>query len=99
MRLAASLVIALAAGMALGWVYFQALWATVGNLPMRRRPGLWIAGSLILRLGLVLVVFVWLARWGGWPALVAGLFGFVTARRAAVRRVQSPALKKHEESL
>lgn len=98
MRLATSLVIALVAGMTLGWVYFQALWATIGSLPMRRRPGLWIAGSLILRLGLVFVALVWLVRWGGWPVLVAGLFGFVIARRAAIRRVQSPA-PKHEESL
>lgn len=98
MSLAASLVIALVVGMALGWVYFQALWVTVAQLPMRRRPGLCIAGSLILRLGLVLGAFVWLARWGGWPALVVGLLGFIAARTALVRRLRPPTLKPKESA-
>jgi F1F0 ATPase subunit 2 len=90
--------IPLLAGAALGWVYFQALWATVAQLPVRRRPGLWIAGSLILRLGLVLGAFVWLARWGSWPALVAGLLGFIAARTVLVRCLRPPTLKPKESA-
>lgn len=98
MRLAATLAIALVAGAALSWVYFQALWATVAQLSVRRRPGLWIAGSLILRLGLVLGAFVWLASWGSWPALVAGLVGFIAARTVMVRRFRPPTLKPKESA-
>ncbi|MBI4525392.1 MAG: hypothetical protein HY695_16450 [Deltaproteobacteria bacterium] len=56
----------------------------------RVTPGLWIAGSLTLRLGLMLGGFVWLQCWGGWPALVAGLLGFIAARTVLVRLLQPP---------
>lgn len=98
MRLAATLVIALVVGAALSWVYFQALWATVRQLPVRHRPGLWIAASLVLRLGLILGAFVWLAHWGSWPALVAGLLGFIAARTVMVRRFRPTTLKPKESA-
>lgn len=49
--------------------------------------------SLLVRLALVLAVFVLLVRWGGWPALVAALAGFLIARTVLVRRAQTPLLK------
>jgi F1F0 ATPase subunit 2 len=84
------LVLGLVAGAALGWIYFQALWATLEQLPSRHRPGLWIAASLFLRLGLVLAAFVWLVRWGGWAPLVAALLGLIAARAMLVKRFQPP---------
>lgn len=86
-------IIGLGAGAGLGWFYFQGLWVTVARLPTLQRPGLWMAGSLLLRLLLVLGGFVWLGRSGGWAALVSGLVGFVSARTALVKSLRSAAIK------
>ena len=91
MKLIVTLTVALLAGMVLGWVYFQALWATLQRLAERRFPAVWIGASFLLRLGLALVTLMGLVRWGGWPALVAALIGFVAARAILVKRLQ-PAI-------
>lgn len=93
MNLLWNLGLSLLVGAALGWLYFRALWTTVRRLPQRRRQGMWMVMSLLVRLALVLAVFVLLVRWGGWPALVAALAGFLIARTVLVRRAQTPLLK------
>lgn len=80
------------AGLLLGWVYFEALWATVRRLPRQRRPAMWMALSFLGRLATALAVFVLLARWGNWATLVAALAGFLIARAVLVHRVRTRAI-------
>ncbi len=91
MSLAIDLLAAWCIGVVVGWLYFQVLWETVRRLPQHRRPGTWMAASLVLRLGILVAVFVWLARWGSWPALLAAAGGLVVARTVLVRRLRQPA--------
>lgn len=78
------------AGAALGAAYFAALWATVRRLAGRPRAGLWAASSFAGRVALLLAGLLLIGRWGGWPALVTALAGFLGARVAAVRALRPP---------
>ncbi|MGD8380380.1 MAG: ATP synthase subunit I [Gammaproteobacteria bacterium] len=90
MNIALILAGGLLAGLATGWVYFLALWATLHGLPRQSHAGLRMVASYFLRLGLMLAVFLALARYTGWQGLVAALFGFLIARTIFVRRIRSP---------
>lgn len=74
-----TLVLALAAGGALGAVFFGGLWWTVRKGVSSKQPALWIFGSLLLRGGLALAGFYFVSG-GHWQRLVACLVGFVAAR-------------------
>ena len=91
MNLLLILGIALLLGGALGWIYFQVLWAATRQLSRRPHPGAWFVLSLLARLALVLAGFTLVVRWGGWPALAAALAGFLIARTVLVRRARAPA--------
>jgi F1F0 ATPase subunit 2 len=93
MSLLGSLGLSCLAGAALGWVYFLGLWATVRRIPGQRHPGLWMALGLLARFVLLLAVFVFAVRRGGWPALAAALVGFLVARTVVVRRTGVPAIE------
>jgi F1F0 ATPase subunit 2 len=93
MSLPAILGVSLLYGIALGSVYFVALWATVRRIARQRRAGTWIAASLAIRLALVLVSFALAVRWGGWPALVAVLAGFVAARSLLAHRLRADVVE------
>lgn len=70
--------IALALGLALGWLYFGALWLTVQRILGRASASsvtMLLALSYAGRLGLTLLVFYWLATWG-FMAFAAGILGF-----------------------
>jgi len=73
-----------AAGASIGALYFGGLWWTVRNAIGFAVPGLWFAGSTILRTGLALVGF-WLVADGDWRSIVACLFGFLAARLVVTR--------------
>ena len=75
-------------GLALGWIYFHALSKTVATVSQRSHPGVHVAVSALLRLAAALTTLTLLARWGGLPALVAALPGFVLVRTAFVRRMR-----------
>jgi F1F0 ATPase subunit 2 len=66
-------------GLLLGAVFFGGLWWTVRTVVSSGRPPAWLAGSLVLRTGIVLVGFYVLGR-GDWGRLVACLAGFIVAR-------------------
>ncbi|NIR30469.1 MAG: ATP synthase subunit I [Gammaproteobacteria bacterium] len=83
------LALALAAGAALGLVFFWGLWKTVDRLPQARRPALWMLVSLLLRSSLVLGGFYFLARDGHWERVLAALLGFVLARVLLIHHVRS----------
>ena len=70
---------ALAAGIVLGALFFGGLWWTVRTVISSGRPPIWLAGSLVLRTGIVLAGFYLVGR-GDWTRLVACLIGFVVAR-------------------
>jgi len=79
-----SLLLALAAGLALGVFYFRGLWHTVKRLPESGRPFLTAFGSFALRAAVVLAGF-YLVMGDEWERLVAVLIGFILAREFLVR--------------
>ena len=81
-----SVVFAAIAGGAVGWVYFRGLLATVERLPGARSPAVWLVASFLLRALLALALFMFAARFAGWPGLLAALAGFIGARTVLVRR-------------
>lgn len=73
-------VLAFAAGLALGYIFFAGLWFTVRRLPSARRPWLWISLSLFLRFGISLAGFYLIARGGHWIRVLFCLAGFIAVR-------------------
>lgn len=71
-----------AAGAALGFFYFGALWLTVKRLPHAARPA---AGSFVLRNAAALLGFYHIME-GRWERLLASLAGFLAMRSVLVRR-------------
>ncbi len=81
------LVLSLASGILLGAFFFGGLWWTVRHGVSSRNPGLWFAGSTLLRIGAVMAGFYFLLGLPGesWQILLAGLLGFVITRLVATR--------------
>jgi F1F0 ATPase subunit 2 len=79
------LIIAFAAGMALGLFHFGTLWLTVRGLPRARRPAVLTVGSFFARTAVSVLGF-YLIMAGHWERLLACLFGFVLIRGFLVRR-------------
>ena len=74
-----TLVLALAAGVLLGAIFFGGLWWTVRKGVSSERPALWFFGSLLLRMSIVLAGFYFVGR-DDWQRLLLCLLGFVMAR-------------------
>jgi len=72
------------AGSALGMFFFGGLWWTVRRSLTARQPALWVAGSLLLRMGITLGGF-YLVAGAHWQRLLACLLGFVMARALVIR--------------
>ena len=72
------------AGGALGAIFFGGLWWTVRQGIRSRQPALWFLGSLLLRTGVVLTGFYFVAG-HHWERLLVCLLGFVMARLAVTR--------------
>ena len=75
---------ALLAGVLLGAIFFGGLWWTVLKGVSARRPELWFLASLLLRTGLALAGFYFVAG-DSWKRLLACLLGFVIARMIVTR--------------
>lgn len=84
-----NLALAMAAGVFLGLIFFGGLWWTVRRGLTSTSPALWFIASTLLRLGIVLAGFFFVAG-GDWQRLLAALAGFVIAR-LAVLRITRPA--------
>jgi F1F0 ATPase subunit 2 len=78
------LILAFIAGTALGIFFFGVLWFTVKKLVQSKRPALWFLGSLILRVGITLTGFYFIAH-GSWQRMLVCLLGFITARFIVIR--------------
>lgn len=63
----------------LGAIFFGGLWWTVRKSLSSQRPALWIFGSLMLRTGITMAGFYFVAD-GHWERLLLCLFGFIMAR-------------------
>lgn len=83
------LVVAGAAGVLLGAMFFGGLWWTVRKGGSSPRPALWFVGSMLLRTGLVLAGFYCVGG-GQWNRLLVCLLGFIIARFFALRLARAP---------
>jgi len=88
-----SLMDALIAGVLLGTMFFGGLWWTVRQGVSAKRPALWFLGSLLLRTGIVLAGFYFVAG-GHWERLLLCLLGFVIAH-FMVTRLTGPPVGHH----
>jgi F1F0 ATPase subunit 2 len=79
-----SLAFALAAGILLGVFFFGGLWWTVRQGVSSKHPALWFFGSLLLRMGIVVLGFYFILGDDS-RRLLAGLLGFIAARLIAMR--------------
>jgi F1F0 ATPase subunit 2 len=84
------LTLALLAGILLGAMFFLGLWWTVRKGIASPTPARWFIGSLLLRTGITLAGFHFVAA-GGWKRLLACLLGFVIARVIVTRLAASAA--------
>jgi F1F0 ATPase subunit 2 len=73
-------------GVLLGLAFFWGLWLTVDGLDRSRRPAVRMFVSLVLRFSAALAVFYLLAKYAGWPHLIAAALGFALARLLTVQR-------------
>ncbi len=73
------LLLASAAGLVLGAIFFGGLWWTVRKGLTAGQPALWFLGSMLLRMGIALAGFYFVGL-GDWRRLIACLLGFVIAR-------------------
>ena len=69
------------AGSGLGAIFFGGLWWTVRRGASSKRPALLFLASLLLRMGIALAGFYYVAG-GQWQRLLLCLAGFVMARLA-----------------
>jgi F1F0 ATPase subunit 2 len=81
------------AGLALGAVFFGGLWWTLRKSLESRRPALWLLGSLLVRMSLVLVG-LYLVSGGQWERLLAGLAGVIGARFLVLRLTGTSVVAK-----
>jgi len=81
------LALAFIAGASLGAFFFGGLWWTVQKGVSSESPALWFLGSVLLRTGVVLAGFYFVAQ-AHWSKLAACLLGFVIARVVVVRRLK-----------
>ena len=79
-----SLVLAGLAGVLLGMMFFGGLWWTIRKALTSPRPAVWFLGSMLIRTGLTLAGFYFVAG-GHWQRLVACLLGFTLARLLVTR--------------
>ena len=84
------LLLAGAAGLVLGAIFFGGLWWTVQKGLTAKQPALWFFGSTLLRMGIALAGFYYIGR-GDWRRLIACLVGFVTARFVVTWLTRAPA--------
>ena len=72
--------IGLVIGLATGVGFFALLRASVERLPSSARPALLMVASLLARMLLAGAAFLLVARFGGLPAIIGALGGFIAAR-------------------
>lgn len=82
-------ILAGAAGVGLGTIFYGGLWWTVRRGVSAQQPALWFFSSLLVRLGLVATGFYFVGG-GQLPRLLACLLGFIIARVVVLRVTANP---------
>jgi F1F0 ATPase subunit 2 len=77
-------ILALAAGLSLGTIFFGGLWWTIRIGARSQQPAVWFFLSFVLRMAIVLAGFYSVLA-GDWRRLVVCLVGFVIARVMVMR--------------
>ena len=80
------IMIPLAAGGLIGFLYFLGLWRTVRRLPVTPRPWRLLAGSYLLRIVFALGGF-YLLMDGAWERVAAAVAGFIIVRTVMTKRL------------
>lgn len=78
------IIVALATGILLGTIFFGGLWLTVMKSMASKTPALWFMGSFLLRTGIVLTGFYYIAD-GNIKRVLVCLLGFIIARMLVKR--------------
>jgi F1F0 ATPase subunit 2 len=91
------LMLALVAGVLLGGMFFGGLWWTVQKRLSSKQPALWFLGSMLLRTGIALGGFYFIAD-GHWERLLVCLLGFVIARLIVIRLTRTATSAAQETS-
>lgn len=89
------LTLALLAGVALGIFFFAGLWWTVRKGLIAKSPAALFLLSFLLRMGIALSVFYWIAQIGEWQHIAIALVGFIIARMVLMRIAPSP--QEHDQ--
>ncbi|MGV8898955.1 MAG: ATP synthase subunit I [Burkholderiaceae bacterium] len=84
-----TLALAWLAGSALGTIFFGGLWWSVRKSVVSRQPGLWVLGSLLLRMSIALAGFYFVSD-GQLKRLSACILGFFLARVAVTWLTRLP---------
>lgn len=92
----AYMILAFVAGLTLGAIFFGGLWFTVRKTLDAKSPGLLVLVSFIVRGGIVLVGFYFVAA-GSWQRLLVALAGFVLARFIVLRLTKQWDEKQKKE--
>ena len=92
-----TLVLALAAGVVLGAIFFGGLWWTVRKGVSSEHPAVWFLGSILLRTSMTLIGFYVIVG-EHWDRLIVCLLGFVMARMIAIRLIAPLPLVEHFNS-
>ena len=87
------LLLALAAGLLLGAVFFGGLWWTVRRGLSSKRPAALFATSTLVRIAISVAGFFVVSR-GDWRRLSACLAGFLVMRVFTIRLVRRPDVKQ-----
>ncbi len=88
------LVLAFAAGVLLGAIFFGGLWWTVRKGVSSKWPALWFLTSMLLRMSIILIGFYFVGG-GHWERLLVCFIGFIMARMAMTRLTRVPAEKQN----
>lgn len=75
----AQYVLILSASFVLGSLFFGGLWFTLKKLVTAKNPAWLIFGSFVVRTGIALLGFYYVAQFG-WKAMLLALLGFIAAR-------------------
>lgn len=79
----------LLSGVAIGAFFFGGLWWTVKKGTPARYPALWFIGSIIIRFGVTLIWFYWVAG-NHWERMLLCLAGFIVARIVVTKMTRQP---------
>ena len=91
---AMTMVLAGLAGSLLGAIFFGGLWWTIRKGLTAKQPAFWFLGSMLLRMGIVLVGFYFVAS-HGLERLVPCLIGFVLARLLVTQATRTAGEPRH----